>query len=488
MTACNNISDISDRHAFVASWVRSLPEHVAADAGFPPRTSRKRKRQQQQLTSPPVSVEKALGHDGDYQKTMASTPRKRRRTSAADAVTTDPDSTPRPALSGGSVPLFQKSNTGSTPSLLSSSIPSGVSSRASSPRKQMLNLRLRNVVEFNALDLNVLPSAARELVSTITEIGNSLDILPHAVKSSIMEAVDARDPMPRLWRYAFKSPVDDEADARLPGRIPAFWEVEKICRQASECQQDDHEEASWNCTVHERVLELVFQDQNGQQYGDFNIMLCTTARLHPAWKPFWSPGKMIDMCVYYASMPEDAALRDKIARFALLTPTDTVNHTDFIPISTRPLVLSIETKKNGVQWDAAQLQIGTWHAAQWAFLRWAVASKLRRQRMDEEERNGGSVIMSQAQEEEYEATEETKVLSVISDLGFLPGVIVQGHRWYFVCSTYENGKTKLWADRPFGSTQTCLESYSIIAGVRRMAAWARDTYIPWFKLHILDDN
>lgn len=254
--------------------------------------------------------------------------------------------------------------------------------------------------------------------------------------------------MPRLWRYAFKCAEDDDADSLLPGRIPAFQEVERISRKANECQQYDHEEVSWNCSVHARLLELILEGEQGQ----------------------------------------DEDLRAKILRFSRLTPTGTVNHTDFFPVSTRPLVLIIETKKPGVHWEAAQLQIGIWHAAQWAFLRWAVADKLRRQHVKNKEQAGDSSLnMSRAQEEEHDAN-EPEVLSVISKLGFIPGVIVQGHRWHLVLSTYEDRKTKLWADRQFGSTQTCLESYSIIAGIRRLAEWARDIYMPWFKTHVLDND
>ncbi|KAI1189320.1 hypothetical protein F5B17DRAFT_391952 [Nemania serpens] len=315
------------------------------------------------------------------------------------------------------------------------------------------------------------------------EIGSNQDILPHAVKSSIMEPVNARDPMPRLWRYAFKPAADDKADALLPGRIPTFQEVEMICRKAKECQQYNHEEGSWNGTVHARLLKLILEDEHGQLCDEFDTMFCTTARIHPVWKPIWSPGKMIDICVYHASTPQDK--EDDLLQFSCLTPTGTVNHTDFIPTSTRPQVLSIVAKKPGVHWEAAKLQIGTWHAAQWAFLRWAVTDKLRRQYAEDEEEGGDSEAnMSQAQEEEFEA----KVLSVMSELSFIPGVIVQGHRWHLVLSTYEDRKTRLWTDRQFGSTQTCLETYSIIAGIRRLTAWARDTYIPWFQLHILDNN
>ncbi|KAI0530082.1 hypothetical protein GGR58DRAFT_518758 [Xylaria digitata] len=427
----------------IISWIHSLPAH----AGSPPKGSRKRKRaqRQQHLTSPPDSDE------------MTSTPKKRRFDSADDAG--DLDITPRPGADG-SVSL---SDTGS-------SIPSG----ASSPRKQMLDLRLRDPgVEINALDPNALPAAARRLVTAMEDIGHRLEILPHALESIIMEDVKARDLARHQWRHSFKPP--EEVDG-LPGRIPTFKEVEKVCRKASECQQYSHEEASWNSQVHLRLLDGIFEGPDGQ-CNDFNAMSCTTARLHRAFKPIWSPTKMIDICVY-ASTNQCADLGAKISDFSRITPTATVNHTDFAPIGTRPLLLSIETKKPGVHWDAAQFQIGIWHASQWAFLRWAVAAKIRRQRIE------GEAEAPQTQKEQDEL--EAKALSIVSSLEFIPSVIVQGHRWHLVLSTYEGGKTKLWADRQFGTTQTCLETYSIIAGMRQLTAWAKDVYLPWFKTNVLD--
>ncbi|KAH6999271.1 hypothetical protein EDB80DRAFT_583949 [Ilyonectria destructans] len=80
---------------------------------------------------------------------------------------------------------------------------------------------------------------------------------------------------------------------------------------------------------------------------------------------------------------------------------------------------------------------------------------------------------------------DTRVDAALSHLGFIPGIIVQGHKWLFVLSTREGQKTILWTERQFGSTQSILEVYQIVAGLRELAAWARDVYIPWFQEHVL---
>ncbi|KAI1130571.1 hypothetical protein F5Y10DRAFT_276075 [Nemania abortiva] len=339
--------------------------------------------------------------------------------------------------------------------------------------KHLLDLQLEEFgVEINALNLDALPATARKLVSSMEKIRRGHEILPHALESTIRGEVEGQGLEYHLWRYSFKPP--EEVD-RLPGRIPTFKEVEKLCRDAIECDQYGHEETSWNSLVRLPLLRSVCKGTDGQ-YHHLDAMSCTTARLHQDFKPASSLIKMIDICVY-APTNQDADLSAKIVQFSRITPTCTVNHTDFFPISTRPLLLSIATTKPGIRWEMAQLQMGIWHVAQWAFIRWAVAQKLVRDRIQV-----GIETQPQIRQDDL----DVKVLAVLSKLEFIPGVIIQDHRWYLVLSTYEDGKTKLWVDCRFGTTGTCLGTYSTIAGIRQLMAWARDVYMPWFKTNILD--
>ena len=91
------------------------------------------------------------------------------------------------------------------------------------------------------------------------------------------------------------------------------------------------------------------------------------ARPHRQFKIPSSPAKMIDLCVYVSPLDRDGKWAARLKRSSRYSPTQTVNHTDFEFISGLPLLPSIETKKPGVHWDKAQLQMGLWHAAQWSF-------------------------------------------------------------------------------------------------------------------------
>jgi hypothetical protein len=229
-----------------------------------------------------------------------------------------------------------------------------------------------------------------------------------------------------------------------------------------------------------------------------------TARPHRRFKIPSSPAKMIDLCVYASPLERDERWAARLRQFSRHLPTQTVNHTDFEFISAHPLLLSIETKKPGVHWYKAQLQMGLWHAAQWAFFEWAVGEKLAQQAangerevddnaeaVEEEDDSGGQEMEEDEDGMESMSAQERWIRkrkrSVLSDLGFLPGIIVQGHRWHLVLSTYDSKtrKTTLWADHQFGTTMRHLEIFSTIAGLRRLTAWARDVYLPWFEANVV---
>lgn len=242
------------------------------------------------------------------------------------------------------------------------------------------------------------------------------------------------------------------------------------------------------------------------------FLLSTSARPHSWFKCNAAPAKMVDACIYAAPCVPDEDWNACMKRFARLSPTLTVNHTDYMGLTFRPLLLSIETKKHGIDGDRAELQMGTWHSSQWAFLHWAVARKLAslpRQSSDAQDATGledsndgetgagsdggeGVVDMEKTSETGQPTRKPTKeeemCAAALSALGFLPGIIVQGHRWALILSTYDSStrRTQLWTEHHFGTTQGLLETYATVAGVRRLMVWARDVYLPWLREHVMD--
>lgn len=154
----------------------------------------------------------------------------------------------------------------------------------------------------------------------------------------------------------------------------------------------------------------------------------------------------------------DAAARVDSCR--ALLPLLSINHTDHESLLREPLVVSIETKKFAADRPSseAQVQMGTWQAAQWNLLASLTAMVSGRE-------DSGDVGLPR--------------------LPYLPGIIVQGHDWTFVATTRESKKTILWSDCPFGSTRDLLGVYKVVCGVQRLAAFARDIYWPWYRTCVL---
>ncbi|EMT71546.1 hypothetical protein FOC4_g10010051 [Fusarium odoratissimum] len=426
----NNVKVISSTPTMleqrVASWLDSLPNEY-----LPSEALSKTSKRKAALPSPPTS------------DSMEGTTPKRRRL-------IDPDRTPRAAN------LPPPSSTGSS----ASRSESGEGSRSSSPKKQMLRLRLEERgLECRQLNVDTAPPVISSLLDAMEEIVSRIEILPADKKSAVLESPLVREQNTRLWRFAFK----EEGEDTLPGRVPLPEEISQICDFARHCHDTNHEEAAWNMEVHHRLLQAILREPNAPIATPLNFTTCTTARPHRRFVPYSSTAKMVDFCLYLK--PTDSHALQALGR---RTPTLTVNHTDFAPLQLSPIVLSIETKRPGKELDAAQLQMGVWHAAQWAFLRSVVG------------------LTAQPLTAEEEILRKQKANDVLGQLGFIPGIIVQGHRWLFVFSTLEGDKTVLWTERQFGTTQSILDTYAVVAGIRELARWARDVYVPWFRANVLD--
>ncbi|KAI1118683.1 hypothetical protein F5Y14DRAFT_223533 [Nemania sp. NC0429] len=432
----------------IISWIQGLPESTTSCRPTGP-TKRKLVHEEQQLASPPASLEP--GHEDN----MASTP-KRRRLEGSDNGS-DLDDTPRAVV--GDVPSLSDAS-----SVISSR--SGRSGGISSPTKKLALLQRARELEIKALDIYCFPKVAGsdDLLASMEQIRRGSNILPYHMKSTIDKIIGS-EALAMLWTTTFQSP---EIVDNLPGCIPSFEEVDGIIKWAKLCQETECEEAAWNHDVHLALLRKVF----GGAEQKINAMLCTTARPSRFFKPAASTGQLIDICIY-SSVAHDEGLMDKIDQFRESFQTNnSINHTDYNPLRTRPLLLSIETKKPDTGNNKAQLQIGVWYSTQWSFLRWAVGQRLKER--------------ARLEADETETDVETDTLACLSKLGFIPGIVVRGHEWYLVLSTYDGKKTTLWEQHHFGTTTSSHGAFCAIAGIRKLTAWAKECYWPWFEKNILD--
>ncbi|KAL7928815.1 hypothetical protein V8C35DRAFT_284899 [Trichoderma chlorosporum] len=349
---------------------------------------------------------------------MASASQKRHRFQG-DLL--DPDSTPRP----------------SSASVSNSQISSG----QLSIKAQLNNLEVNGTMECISLSSKTVPPAAKSFFETMEEIEDGT-----------------------------ASFISGDKPDNLPGRIPPVSDLEYMRDRTDECN-NDQEESAWNSLVHIPLLRLIFENELRKRSGEFTAVNLTKARPHVDFKPPKTPGKMIDLGIY-AVFDQNPELRAALEAFAKTTPTKTVNHTDHSGIRHYPLQISIETKQNGEGFNESKLQMGVWHATQWAFLRWGVRRKLQQQCLDQQ---------LDLPTDDFEA----ETLEVLSKLRFIPGIFIDGQNWSYVFSTYTNGKTTLYTGSKFGRTGSVNMMYRVVAGVRQLTAWARDEYLPWFKVNVL---
>lgn len=166
--------------------------------------------------------------------------------------------------------------------------------------------------------------------------------------------------------------------------------------------------------------------------------------------------KKVDFCVYVKEIsPElDAAI--------LASPAESINHTDYPGLLRRPIGLSIETKITGHEWAKAVNQIAVWLIAQWDILDDLAGS------------SGSSRATPRASP------------AAAAGLSFLPGIIVQGHEWWFMAVTRKpDGATEFWSKTLIGSTTTMQGIYQISAVLQLLGRWIETEYWPWFQAAIL---
>jgi hypothetical protein len=117
------------------------------------------------------------------------------------------------------------------------------------------------------------------------------------------------------------------------------------------------------------------------------------------------PGARVDYSMYLnpANDPDPRVL-NSVKLIQLRTPDMTINHTPFVPLRGRPIGVTIETKRQDSAIGKAVLQIGIWQASQWKRLSELAGDTIR-------------------------------------ELPFLPGIVIEGHKWNLVATTHSEDRT-----------------------------------------------
>ncbi|KUI65298.1 hypothetical protein VM1G_00781 [Cytospora mali] len=322
-----------------------------------------------------------------------------------------------------------------------------------------------------SLDDPRMPQSLADLLIEMEAYGNGEQLLSWSQKREIEDVAKTDRRFSGFRNYMYADPAQDpDLDQIKPfGVSPTVADVRWILAEAQECQETQQGKAGWNTAVHFPILHKAI-------YGAFRkkqligTMQCTTANIIKDYLPTKTSGKKVDFCLYLSpDEAGDAVAASVIQEYRRRLPCAVVNYTGYVPLRSRPVAISIETKRRGADQPAeADLQVGTCHAAQWNLLSRLV--------MDHET----------GADEGQGVGQGVAVGGKASDgLPFLPGVVVNGHSWNFVATTREGRKTILWQERCFGDTSNPLGVYKVVAGIQRLARWARDIYWPWYRGNVL---
>ncbi|KAM0339200.1 hypothetical protein ACHAPU_011037 [Fusarium lateritium] len=328
--------------------------------------------------------------------------------------------------------LSKTSKKAKTPSLASSSV--STASGASSPIKQ---IRFAATQETGFLDrkfennITRLPRSLRKLRQELVDMKQASQWLPDTLKDDLQGLGD-------FASSAFFDPDVQECKWRIPPTSVA----QDIFDHAFLCDSERHGESSWNMEVHRRVLDFAFRESGDPAFGDYRY--CTGAQILPQYKPIAASSKCIDFCVCIRP-PETWTEHSRINEMCKERPGVSINHTDWGDLCFNPIALTIETKRQ-VEWDKALLQLATWHSAQWRALQFK---------------------------------------SVLNKIEFLGGIIVQGHEWWFVASTLENGRSVIYHRIWLGGTENFFDLYKLLLALQCVGSWVKDEFWPAFRADLL---
>ncbi|KAF4620217.1 hypothetical protein G7Y89_g14603 [Cudoniella acicularis] len=389
---------------------------------------------------PPVKGYSSNKMDGISEGSTSSLGKRRRPVD--EGVADDVDATPRPPRTRTSLKLQGGGFEGSSNASHSQSTSSR---RSGSPVKRITDMRFfSSPVVMTGFDDPIadIPEGLGDVHRQITRYSRGIGVI----------SIEARKDIQARQERSFRN-IDFDAFGQTKFPTPSPTAVAHVASHARICDTRGHSEASWNCLVHSPLLDMALCDC-GYPVGFLN---CTTARIQPTelipitYSGVTAESKMVDFAIY---IEETAESNKGMTRMATLHPSTSPswNQTFDPPLCTTPIAVSIETKRPGIEWDKAIVQVSIWAAAQFRRLEQLLGDS----------GHGGQ------------------------DIPFLPLFVVQGHDWTFLAATRDaDGRMRIWSKVIVGSTTSPLGVYQIVATLRLLAGWITEVYKPWFWKYVL---
>lgn len=263
------------------------------------------------------------------------------------------------------------------------------------------------------------------------------------------------------------------------GPSPSCADLQELVDAARECERNHDSEAHWNWAVHYPLVDLALEPHATRLRAANCTNVPISTEYHALQGPLLSSHhtvtSKVDCCIVINQSGSD--YHPMIVDMA--TSSSSVNHKDHPQLLSDPIAISIATKAASPHHqEEAEFQLGSWFAAHFAHLH-----ALLDQQWGRRPGRGPDDLWQEA----------------VDELGFLPGVLVLGHAWYFVAATWapperdadndhSRGSVTLWRKIPVGSTDTPEGVCHIICVVRGLAVWAEDVYRPRFCRWALGDD
>ncbi|KAG7429101.1 hypothetical protein BFJ63_vAg17353 [Fusarium oxysporum f. sp. narcissi] len=384
-----------------------------------------------------------------------TTPQQKRKTTH-DAIDVDglgdPGSTPRPGKAASAGPGSTASSLmRDAPSLMSQSDASQKSGRSSPVKTFPITGMDGHIIYYKPLDPNDhdFPPKLEDLLYDINKINGQIGIIPESLKPEIERPEQPDRTLKWLHQHAYASDEKFGLASGSPTTTAQYLSrVGNLVRFAKRAHELGFDEISWNNEVHTPTLQFAFCGDQWPDNALIDSLSCMNASPKVAHHKFPIPLSRVDYTLFINhTVDKDNRVPEAMHKLSAALG-GSVNHTTYSPLSNFPLALSIETKRYGGDQRKADVQTAAWHASQWTFLQSLAGDK-------------------------------------ISELPFLPGIIVHAHEWKFVATTQKGKETVLWSSYPFGNAITTVGVFQIIAGLHRLKRWSAEVYWPWYKKYVL---
>ncbi|KAF7554803.1 hypothetical protein G7Z17_g2641 [Cylindrodendrum hubeiense] len=400
---------------------------------------------------------------------------------------------------------------------------STTSTRSRSPVKRMADLQLsaKPIMHLSLSSMpNGLPPTVRPLYKSLRRIATGVGVIPDCIKKAARSRVSKQDNRPLRHNYYTPTPNSDDKTSggsrRPTTKATCRRELElvtEVCSTARLWLSENVNEASWNAFVHSPLLKLAlyplkeFDDDNDENddddadddydydddndeedneaegdaqdadsfsvYSPVTFWDITTARPHPDCVPRHIRGdtleaKMVDFCITVSDAHiQDAALRTfnaaslPDAMIPGAKPIGSINHTEYSPLTRRPISVSIESKAPSGSPDKALAQLSIWAASHF--------ERLRRLR-DVKRRQQGDA-----------ATEACIPMA-------LPLLLAIGSSWRLYFAVDTDRDIVIVDTIKLGDTDQLVGCYQVVAALRELARWTETTFRSWLLDNVLLDG